>query len=287
MTEPQIIHGLPEEEYHSREELSSSGIADYIASPLLFWHRHKNPEGPVKEETAALSIGSAFHCLVLEPEKFSTYFHVAPEKMPDRRTKAGKEEYAELLEAAEGAQILDYPDYVMIMRMRDALMQHPAASSLIGSIDSAEASIFYEYLGVKMRSRIDGICKGQFIVDLKTTLDASYSGFSRSIRKYNYYMQAFLYSKAYEIATGEPPKAFYFVCVQKNSPYNIGVYEADSVWMKYAEAQLQYYLPKIADSISRDYWPDYNNNSITKLIAPEWVKDEIDILNNIEDEEAA
>lgn len=49
-------------------------------------------------KTKTLDLGTAFHCRVLEPEEFSNRFIVAPEF--NRRTSAGKEEKAFLMECA-------------------------------------------------------------------------------------------------------------------------------------------------------------------------------------------
>jgi hypothetical protein len=61
------IHQISNEEHHAIRALSNSGMKDLAVSPLRYWYRHINPAPkPEEEESAALKIGSALHCAVLE-----------------------------------------------------------------------------------------------------------------------------------------------------------------------------------------------------------------------------
>lgn len=66
-------------EQHEIRALSNSGMKDLAVSPLRFWYHHINPAPKVEEEeTAALRMGSALHCAVLEsPEAFDSRYACA------------------------------------------------------------------------------------------------------------------------------------------------------------------------------------------------------------------
>jgi hypothetical protein len=64
-----VIYDLPAEEYFAIPALSNSGMKDLAVSPLRFWFHHINPERPAREETAAMKLGSALHCAVLERDE--------------------------------------------------------------------------------------------------------------------------------------------------------------------------------------------------------------------------
>lgn len=57
-------------EHHALRALSNSGMKDLAVSPLRYWFNHVNPAPkPDEEESAALRMGSALHCAVLESEE--------------------------------------------------------------------------------------------------------------------------------------------------------------------------------------------------------------------------
>lgn len=65
-------------EYFAMKALSVSGMKDLMVSPMRCWHLHINPNAPEIEETAAMRLGRALHCAVLEgEEKFDQRFACA------------------------------------------------------------------------------------------------------------------------------------------------------------------------------------------------------------------
>ena len=71
----------------------------------------------------ALTIGSAFHCYVLENDLFFNEFIISPKF--NRRTKSGKEEYAKLQAQAQatGKQLINELDYRMIQTMSEKIFE--------------------------------------------------------------------------------------------------------------------------------------------------------------------
>ena len=71
--------------------------------------------------TSAMRLGSLAHLAILEPELMATNVAVMPQC--DRRTKAGKEEYAKALEdaEAEGKQLVTASDYATVTAMKRAV----------------------------------------------------------------------------------------------------------------------------------------------------------------------
>lgn len=101
-------------EYHSnREYISKSRLAKMAVCPEYFKWCEENPEEP----TEALTVGSAFHKIVLEPHDFDSEFVVSP--LFDRRTKQGKADYEEFVAQSNGRQIITQEQYEMICQMRE------------------------------------------------------------------------------------------------------------------------------------------------------------------------
>ena len=80
-----VYHDITNEEYHSGPAVSKSQLDDIAISPAVYqWKK----SAPVDEEKlTALDMGTALHCLLLEPEEFDRRFIVAPQF--NRRTAAG------------------------------------------------------------------------------------------------------------------------------------------------------------------------------------------------------
>jgi hypothetical protein len=66
MSEVSINPSEQAADYFGVKALSYSGMKDLAVSPMRFWYHHINPERPAREETAAMRLGSALHCAVLE-----------------------------------------------------------------------------------------------------------------------------------------------------------------------------------------------------------------------------
>ena len=80
-------HGFihePAEEYHKRRlDVASNGglVLLDTTTPLHYHHWITNPE-PDEAESAALKLGKAYHCAVLEPDVFAETYCVIPPDAP-------------------------------------------------------------------------------------------------------------------------------------------------------------------------------------------------------------
>jgi hypothetical protein len=215
---PNIELLLSNEDYHQAPGISKSQL-DRAAKGFLAW-RH-----PAEISSAALNFGTAFHLAILEPHLFSEQVAVTPEGI-DRRTKLGKEQWAAFQVEAEGKILLSPSEAEDLEAMKSRVLRHPKAKQLIPVPGRAEVSVFWEdsRTGLKCKARPDFVTESGVLVDLKTTQDASPSGFARACAKFRYHVQAAWYSNGWQIASGETPKAFVFIAVEKTPPYGIGVY---------------------------------------------------------------
>ena len=103
--EKHVVRESPED-YHANEALSASGLRHFRKSPLHY--RHSLLTKP--EPTLAMRVGNLVHCLVLERHLFCQRYAITPTIM-DRRTKAGREAYAEWLQDVAGKVIVTEAEY--------------------------------------------------------------------------------------------------------------------------------------------------------------------------------
>jgi len=262
MSDNYAISDMPAKEYHAHKSLSKTQLSDFIKCPRQYIYRKDT--GYVFKQTNSMMIGEAVHTLLLEEDTFSNRYAILPDL--DRRTKLGKEEIKKILNENPGKIILNQEEINIVHGISTSVANHPIAKDIMKSIKETEVSLFYKlHPYVPMRSRLDAITHGGYIIDVKTTNNASMYDFNRSVIKYGYDLQACIYSAAYEKVYGDPPKGFIFLCTETHAPYKVALYQLpksriDKMKSKMDKALHYYYECKKSDN-----WPGFNNDEITLL----------------------
>lgn len=263
--------------YHASEHIGRSQLFKMSKSPA---HFKENLDTPT-EKTKALIIGRAFHCLVLEPEKFDEEYCVMPQGY-DGRTSSGRAFKA----AAEerGLEILTFDEYEMLTGMATSVLSDPYCQLLL----SGEKEISYywtdEDTGVKVKCRPD--CRTDLkncsvVVDLKSCENAQIDAFIRDIFKYGYDLQAPQYLTGVELYEKKPHK-FVFIAVEKKPPYAVLVLDFDEVFNGEEKAlikgydKFREYLGLVAECSMTGVWYDYrgDENIPGTLNIPQWLYEE-------------
>lgn len=196
---------------------------------------HEVVMGTMPSDTSpALAVGTLLHEAMQHGDGWAKRYAVRPEGI-DRRTKAGKEAYAQWLATLpEGAKVLESATeanaVITVDEMRRSILSHPVASMLARVPGETEVQL----VCVDRKARLDKVCIGDdgksdkpvplMIVDWKSTVDASPAGFARSAAKYGYHQQAAWYVDMLECARGIRVP-FVFVAVESTWPYSVGVYQ--------------------------------------------------------------
>lgn len=262
---PGIYYGMSDREYHSERALSASGLKQY-ARTAAHWAAIWAEEG---KETPALLFGRAFHCAILEPEKFAREYIVKPGGMTFA-TKEGKAWRAEA--ELSGKCILSADDALNLERMADQVQGHETASGIIGGTEH-EVSLFWnDVQGFPCKARCDIVNKELKIIgDIKTCENANPVAFGRSVANYQYHWQAYWYLHGMSILTGEEWKTFIFAAMEKALPHAIAVYLADEQMLYKAKLEIDELLPGFAACWKRDEWPAYPDR-VLELSLPRWAQ---------------
>ena len=245
-------------DYHADPAVSASHLHAVAKSPYHYWSRYLDPKRTPVEPTAAMRLGSLVHCAVLEPDDLLQRYSVAP----DRRTKEGKAAVARM--AAEGIEAVSETDMALALSMAGSVRLHPAAAALLAQ-GKAEQSFWWDdaATGLRCKCRPDWYY-GATVVDLKTTTDASPSGFARSIATFRYHVQASHY-----LAGLHGAERFVFIAVEKTAPYAVAVYELDAAALTAGDELRQRDMRVIADCQATKEWPGYGDDCQT-LSLPSW-----------------
>lgn len=260
---------LTNAQYHAHPAVSKSHLDAIARSPLHYWEKYLNPDRQPEPPNPAFIIGSAAHSLVLEPQAFVRDFAVAPEGI-NRRTNEGKAQWAAFESQAGGKTIIDGETYRQAQAIAAAVANHPAAGPLLRE-GQAEVSVLASdpETGVAIKCRPDWLRDDGWIVDLKTTSDASPAGFGKSVANFRYHVQAAWYLDTMTAAYGEAPSGFIFVAVEKVAPYAVGVYriEAEAIAMGRRHARRN--LTDLVACREANRWPDFGAE-IQSLVMPRW-----------------
>ena len=218
---PGIYDCYSNELYHAYAAVSKSDLDLLHRSAAHYRASMTTP----REETADMRLGTALHCSVLEPERFtSTYIVVEG----DRRTKAVKETVKAVEEA--GKIVMSPDDMDAVQGMTNSIMESKNAVTLFQGA-GAELSAFADFDGTPVKCRPD-IFSEQLglIIDLKTTVDASHEGFARACRRFRYHVQDAWYRHVLARVLGvdaDDDLSFVFCAVEKTPPYAVAWYTLD------------------------------------------------------------
>jgi hypothetical protein len=176
------------DEYLKIPALGSTAIKHYA--------RHPYHVGEIKK-TNAMVIGSALHCLVLEPELFEKQFFVS--EQPDKRLKAAKDEIQCC--ADNGVEWISSKDFEKINEMKESIFNKSKFAKKLLCDGIAESSIEFDYKGVNCKARFDYVKRigsALFCCDLKKISPKSgvldIDSIESYIGKFGCHIQAALYT---------------------------------------------------------------------------------------------
>ena len=264
-------------DYHSDlTAISKSRLAKMSVCPKYFKWCEDNPQEPSED----LIVGSAFHKLVLEPDTFNDEFVVMP--LIDRRTKAGKDMYAQFVQENINKEIITQDQYEIICEMRDSVTSNKYARALLNG--NREHSFYTQDKLTKefIKARPDCYRTVQdriVITDLKSCRSAVTEDFMRDAIKFNYDLQAYMYTNTVS-SVMEIPKEnidFVFIAVEKKAPYMINILQADQFVLERGEALFREYIGKYHECKESGNWYGLNGSYgiINNLSLPNYLLKDI------------
>jgi exodeoxyribonuclease VIII len=165
------------------------------------------------------------HDSILLPSVFEEKYVCMPETIKIRRGK----EWDAFKAANADKTILTAEEFDLARTIRDRVLSHKICSKIFSG-GEPEYSYFDEIVvdGVTVQRK----CRPDYVshsclIDIKTTLDASYDAFKRSILKYRYHVQAAWYLDVVNSVLGAEIDTFIFVAIEKEAPFPIAVYMLD------------------------------------------------------------
>lgn len=272
-------------QYHADTTRNSNSMLSTLKeSPKLYHGVYIAKTMKPKERTKAMLFGDLTHTAFLEPDFFWERYVTAPENC-DRRTTVGKATWAAFQETLNGREIIKHDDYKKAFACAKALREHDEIGSLDISKSIVETRINFEFLGLPMRCKPDlAFPSFDLIVDLKTAKDPSKDGFTKSVLKFGYHRQQFLYSTAYEQQYGRKCR-FLFAVVGSDSPHDVGCYELEPDLLQIGAEEAEMLVTQLQHRIKTGDWLQAWSRGVVGISKPRWHKNGIYALDELDEEE--
>ena len=203
-----------------------------------------------------MNFGSAVHSALLED---SNDIAVLPEF--NARTKEGKKIKQDFFDNNKGKIIIKQEEQEAIEKIKKNFNGHSLAKSLVQRLTETEVSYYGTIDKVPVRVRPDGIKDNDYIIDIKTTMDASPRYFKSQVYNFAYHLQACFYSEA----LGYDPAKFRFITIENKYPYTVEVFAMSEDMIEYgrdawriAFNSWKEYLE--TNNVGSFYWEQFNKD---------------------------
>ncbi len=253
---------LTNDEYHLHPAIGSSSLKPMLKSPAHYKAYIDKPRAPTK----AMDLGTAIHQAILEPNRFESEAVVMP-KFEGTGSRAAKEEW--LLEN-HGKLILSLADLETIDGILGSIRKNKLVSKLLSS-GAAEESYFWQDpdTGLVCKCRPDFLREGHIIVDVKSTVDASFDGFPTQVARMKYHLSAAMYLDGVSAVLGQNFDQFIVLAIEKEPPYALNVHLLDQGTIDAGRLLYKRALKQLKECREKNSYPGYTEKVLT-LSLPNW-----------------
>ena len=215
-----------------------------------------------------MSLGSAIHAVVLEPNGFQDAFSVYTDGI--RRGKA----WDAFKSGQEGKTILSGTEIEHVMKIANSVTGDPLACSFLTDIKPEMTFQWVDpFTGIECKGRVDGIsADGSTIVGLKTTRATTMRQFSNEIVNFLYHAQWAYYHDAYVETYGKTPTMVEIVvCTQE--PHDVVCSEVPGNVLMKGHALYQGWLAMLKTCRATGHWPGLSDGKLVPVELPLWAFD--------------
>lgn len=227
--EPDYNAIMIEQTTSGKRPISQSAAKKFLESPRSMYEYYFGEDG--KEESAVMTLGKAYEIMLLEPDKVDEEIVVAP--VFNRRTRVGKEAYAEFQEKWKGKIILPEDQMEVCLKMYQRARKDQEIMAILEDIAVVQESVYFTHrqtgfrcvAKVDFRNSIDA--KPFKVIDLKTFGGQPMpSDFTRQQYALKYWFQGGAYFNAYRNKYYAFPD-YYWMVASTKPPYDLNYFKAD------------------------------------------------------------
>lgn len=196
------------------------------------------------KKSDAYNFGSAFHCMILEPEKFDERFYVMDDTkicaeiggaVPRNTTKYKEWKAAELLKL-KGRYVLKLEEFKTCMKMAEKVNSIPEVVEFFQN-GISEKIYTNTWNGIPIKIKVDHHNPGNFFLDVKSTrFPATLEQYKSEFKKMSVARQVALYAKVLGL------KSVWILAVEKTFPYSVGLFEVSEETLALGWQEAKKYL---------------------------------------------
>jgi len=261
-----LHQNVPFTEYAAWRAVNNSTLSEFQTSAKQARHYILNGS----EDTDALRVGHFSHTLVLEPQNVDRFYCRAPKI--DRRTNAGKAEYAAFIAANGDKCTITEDEWETGEKIKASIAAHPLARELMASPGANEVSAVWEIDGHKCKGRFDRIARFQgygTVVDLKTIRrPPTPRNVASAVAEYGYHRQAAWYLDGLNILS-PAARRFIFIFCEKENPFDLACYELADAAIEQGRRENQAALNQYIECNATGIWPGISDR-LEVATLPAW-----------------
>lgn len=265
---PGLYPGISRADYDSVIALNQSSIKLIEERHVrAAWTRLHHPDDP----SQAMIEGQAFHAMLLEPSEYAKRFAAYPKI--DKRSKAGKDEWAAWEAANTGKWHLSIEKMLELQSQVEALLRHPVVARWVDKAVHHEFAVFWNHpvYGFPCKALVDAVSRDEgrtWVWDAKTTRDATPEFWRRELANRNYLVQAaWTLDGLNQIA--EADREFAFVVLETSGYMDVAIYECGPLTLFEARHRIDKACRKWARALESGVFPG-PTTEIQQLEVPRW-----------------
>jgi hypothetical protein len=261
---PGFYPSIPFDEYRAWSALNNSTMKAAYGRAAIHAYAAMTRSS---EPSAAMEMGTAIHCAVLEPSRYEADRRILPEI--NKKSSVERGERAYLIESEPSAIWIEKDDADAIEIMRSNIRQYGLARKISGSKGERELSIRWDDDGVPCRARLDKLCPSVAIVDLKSTRDAAPESFERDAVKLGYHRQGAWYVDGWKAITGEV-LPYIILAIETSYPFAVNCFVLDADLIECGRRENAETFAMVAPCWKSGVWTGYPEK-LNTLMAPTWL----------------
>jgi exodeoxyribonuclease VIII len=262
---------LTSAQYHAdKTALGRSALWTFHERRRQYCAEYVSQTASAKVVTKAMDIGSLAHLGLLEPDKFPTQYAVFPDSVLDARggeTTNASKEFREKQEK-KGLIVLKQKDFEIVKRMVESVRAKLEPEGWLDVEAKKEQAIYWiePTTGMLCKCLVDWLIETPgttFVLDFKTTGDASPSAFKYRIEDGGLWLQDAHYSEGAAAVTGKPVEFYFVVCETKETATTTIQALTDEDRQSAAESRRRL-VSDLAQCLKTGNWAEPWENALTR-----------------------
>ena len=235
------------------------------------------------KRTKAMDFGSAFHCWMLERDRWDK--QVATQPNHNKVGKANREAWNVFMEENKWKAWISEEDMVTILEMERAILSDSEAYKWMSGLEGRNEKMISwgasrDVLGVNcnVKCKPDRLIPKMLnegmdtdvIVDLKTPNDVSPESIAKSCASFNYHCQAALYIEGVKSMNGGDPCRHISVFITKKAPFEIACVEYDREALALGRYLNKKTLIELAKCLEEERFDGRTSHQLMEVGLPRW-----------------